>query len=41
MDESTITLDIDNLTWDETWDNWSEAASCAIENGSDCSACEG
>lgn len=37
MHESTATADIDNLTWDD----WSPAEVCAIENGPDCLACEG
>ena len=37
MNESTITVDIDNLTWDD----WTPAEVCAIENGPDCAACEG
>lgn len=37
MDESIITADIDNLTWDD----WSPAEICSIENGADCVACEG
>jgi hypothetical protein len=35
MDE-THTLDIDNLTWEE----WAPSV-CALENGADCTACEG
>lgn len=37
MNEATMTADIDNLTWDD----WSAAEICSIENGSDCMACEG
>jgi hypothetical protein len=34
----TATTDaIDDLTWDD----WGDAAVCAIENGPDCEACEG
>ena len=34
----TDTAAIDNLTWD---DDWTAADVCAIENGADCTACEG
>lgn len=34
---ATATADIDNLSFDD----WSEAELCSIENGADCVACEG
>jgi hypothetical protein len=38
MNETPTTTDaIDDLTWDD----WSDAEVCAIENGPDCEACEG
>ncbi|MEU6138647.1 hypothetical protein [Nocardioides sp. NPDC047086] len=38
MNENPTTTDaIDDLSWDD----WSDAAVCAIENGPDCEACEG
>lgn len=39
MDDTltTETPSIDNLTWDD----WTPAQICSIENGADCSACEG
>ena len=37
MDGMTSTAAIDNLTWDD----WSAAEACSIENGPDCMACEG
>ena len=33
----TDTTAIDNLTWDD----WTAADVCALENGADCTACEG
>jgi hypothetical protein len=35
--DTTDTAAIDNLTWDD----WTAAAVCAIENGAECAACEG
>lgn len=46
MNEPTLTAesndtgriaDLDNLTWDD----WTPAEICALENGADCAACEG
>lgn len=37
MNETLDTSKIDDLTWDD----WTPAAVCAIENGPDCVACEG
>ena len=37
MNEPIATADIDNLVWED----WTPAAVCAIENGADCTACEG
>lgn len=34
---ATATDSLDNLTWDD----WTPAQVCAIENGPDCEACEG
>lgn len=33
----TASADIDNLSFDD----WSAAELCSIENGADCAACEG
>ena len=42
MNEDTTTADIDTDALDGlTWDDWTPAAVCAIENGVDCAACEG
>lgn len=35
MEETSTAID------DLTWDDWTPAAVCAVENGADCEACEG
>lgn len=34
---ATTTTAIDDLTWDD----WDTATLCSLENGEDCTACEG
>lgn len=45
MDDATttpITAPTGGPTWDDlTWDDWTPAEACALENGADCVACEG
>lgn len=41
MDETTTTATAGSALDNLTWDDWDTAAVCAIENGADCTACEG
>lgn len=41
MNEATRTETDSSAIDDLTWDDWTPAEVCAIENGDDCIACEG